>query len=227
MRGVVLDHVAVSVPGVVAVAAAGIDLDEADAPFHQPPGDEALAAEFLRLRVLQSVQAPRGLGFPGQVHGFGSRLLHPERQLVAGDSGHQLAVFRTGRAPHSVQAREQPQLVALLGRGDSFLGLQKEDRVPLGTELGALVAGGHEAGAPVGRTRNGAPSMIHHHYIAWQIPVLATQAVGDPGTQAGMPLAQESGVHLQQSRTVGKAVGIGAAEHGHFVDAFGLMREEF
>ena len=42
-----------------------------------------------------------------------------------------------------------------------------------------------------------------------------------------MPLAQESGVHLQQSRTVGEAVGVGAAEDGHFVDAFGLVREEF
>ena len=69
--------------------------------------------------------------------------------------------------------------------------------------------------------------MVHHHHIARQIPVLAAQAVSDPGTQAGMPLAQEPGVHLQQSRTVGEAVGIGAAEHGHFVDAFGLVREEF
>ena len=131
VQRVVLDHVAVSVPGVVAVAAAGIDLDEADAPFHQPTGNEALAAEFLRLRVLQSVQAPRGLGFAGQVHGFGSRLLHPERQLVAGDSGHQLAVLGSGGATHPVQAGEQPELVALLGRGDAFLGFQKEDRVPL------------------------------------------------------------------------------------------------
>ena len=69
--------------------------------------------------------------------------------------------------------------------------------------------------------------MVQKDHIAGQVPVLAAQAVGDPGTQAGMPLAQESGVHLQQSRAVGEAVGVGAAKHGHVIDAFGLMREDF
>ncbi len=40
----VADQVAVSVPVVVVVGAAGVDLDEAHAALHQPPGQQALPA---------------------------------------------------------------------------------------------------------------------------------------------------------------------------------------
>ena len=54
---VVVDHeVAVGVPVVVVVGAAGVDLDEADAAFDQPPAQDALAGEIGRLRIVQPVE---------------------------------------------------------------------------------------------------------------------------------------------------------------------------
>ena len=51
VQAVVGDAVVVAVPGVFEVAAAGIELHEADARSQQPPRDQALAAEVGGERV--------------------------------------------------------------------------------------------------------------------------------------------------------------------------------
>ena len=54
--GVVLVQVAVGVPVVVVVGAAGIELDEAHAALDQPPGQQAAAAEVCGLRLVDAVE---------------------------------------------------------------------------------------------------------------------------------------------------------------------------
>ena len=60
--GVVLDDVAVGVPVVVVVGAAGVELDEAHAALDQPAGQQALAAEVVGLLLVDAVELLRLLG---------------------------------------------------------------------------------------------------------------------------------------------------------------------
>ena len=70
--GVVRDEVAVGVPVVVVVGAARVDLDEPDAALDQPPGDQALAAEVGRARLVDARRAPA------------SRRVSPEKSTASG-----------------------------------------------------------------------------------------------------------------------------------------------
>ena len=104
-----------SVPVVVIVGAAGVDLDETHAALHQPPGQQTLAAEVRRARVVDTVQCQRVPGLPGEVHRLGSVLLHLEGQLVASDAGGQLAVVAAGRQVFLVLLAQPVEQVSLGG----------------------------------------------------------------------------------------------------------------
>jgi hypothetical protein len=53
---VVFDEVAVGVPVVVGVIAAGVDLDESDAAFDEAAGEQTFLAEVFRALVFESIE---------------------------------------------------------------------------------------------------------------------------------------------------------------------------
>ena len=67
--------------------------------------------------------------------------------------------------------------------------------------------------------------MVEQHDVARQVLVDRPQAVRDPRAQARIALAQEAGVHLEQARAVGEAVGVHAADDRQVVDAPGEVRD--
>ena len=135
MQLVVLVDVAVGVPVLVVVAAAGVNLHKADAALDEPPRHQAAPAESLGAGVVESVELLRFRRFARQIDGLGSARLHPERQLVAGDAGRQLRVVAAEL--RLTQLGQQVELVALLGGGDAVRRQQVQDRVAArrGTEF--------------------------------------------------------------------------------------------
>src|SRR5262245_20370483 len=90
---VLLDAV-VGVPVLLLMAAAGVDLHEANAAFDQTPCDQALPAEvrwpigqsMIRgPRLVDAVKVLRLSRFPRDVHDFGRARLQLKSQFVAGD----------------------------------------------------------------------------------------------------------------------------------------------
>ena len=102
------------------MAAARINLHEADAALHQAAGHQTAAAELFGLGVVQSVQRLRFGRFLVEVDRFGRRGLHAERQLVRRQPRGERAVvcLLSGRRL-LVQLPEQVQLLTLLRRADT------------------------------------------------------------------------------------------------------------
>src|SRR5262249_14897855 len=94
---ILLDAV-VSIPVLLLVPAAMIDLDEAHAAFDQTAGDETLASEgrwskgqgVLGFGLVQTVTLFCGRAFLREVQSFGRARLELESQLIAGDARLQL-----------------------------------------------------------------------------------------------------------------------------------------
>ena len=100
MRLVVAFDVAVSVP---LAAAAAINLHETDAALDQPPGQQAAMGEFGALLAVQAVFLFDLVRLAGKVHGLRGGGLHPERQLVGGDSCRQIGIVQAFPAMALVQ----------------------------------------------------------------------------------------------------------------------------
>ena len=82
------------------------NLHKPHAPLDQPAGQQALAAEDLRGRVVEPVERPGCRALTAQVHQVGHRRLHAEGQLVVGDGRLDgVAAQPFGHAP--VQLAEQ------------------------------------------------------------------------------------------------------------------------
>src|SRR5262249_36958717 len=92
MQAVVGDAVAVAVPRVLEVSAAGVELDEADAALEQPAGDEALTAEISGERPVEAVALARALVLTRDVYRFACAGLHAEGELVGFDPRRQLGI---------------------------------------------------------------------------------------------------------------------------------------
>src|SRR5690348_15000589 len=76
MQRVVLDHVAVGVPGFFAVSAAGVNLYEAHAALDQSPGHQAAPAELLRQRLIEAIKPFRLLRLAAEIDRLRSAGLH-------------------------------------------------------------------------------------------------------------------------------------------------------
>jgi len=71
--------------------------------------------------------------------------------------------------------------ISLKFSGDTFLGLEVQDRGALGTEDRPLVTGGHVATRPVLGPGNRATGRIEHYDESRQVFVDAAESVIDPG----------------------------------------------
>ncbi len=202
MQLVIPVEVAVSVPVLVDVAAAGVGLDEPDTALDQSSCHQATPAEPFGPRIVESVD-PLGIGrLAREVHGLRGRALHPEGQLVAADPGHHLGIVRARGPGGSVEPGQEVELVALL-LGRNLLA------VASGSRSGRAAGAGteypdescrHEAGTPVPRgprsVRRGWSSrtMVSRGKVAVNRP----QAICHPGAQTRVSLADESRIHLEQ-----------------------------
>ena len=74
------------VPALLVFHAATIDLHEANAPLHQPAGEQALLPEMRALLVLQPIKFTRGCRLLVQVERLGRRHLHAISHLEALDA---------------------------------------------------------------------------------------------------------------------------------------------
>ena len=87
---------AVSQIAVVVPAALG-ELDEANARFDEPAGDQTLPAEILRRSIADAVERPGGRRLVVEVEHFGQFALHPERHLVRLDDAFNSGMIRVVR----------------------------------------------------------------------------------------------------------------------------------
>ena len=191
-----------------------------------PPGDQALAAEVGRARLVDAVER-QGLGrLAGEVDGLGRGLLHLEGQLVAGDPGGQLGVVGPGGQvvfilrPQPVEQEPPGRAVGARRRG------QVVDRHAVGTEHGRLKSGRHVAARPVLRAADRTAGPVEHHHEARQVFVFASQAVVDPGAQAGVSREQASRIHHQHGRAMDRRLGIHRVNEGDVVDTRRQVREQ-
>src|SRR5215831_8269887 len=103
----VLRAVAVTVPGLLEMAAARIELDKADARLQQAARDQALASEIGGARLIEPVALAGPLALAPDVDDVGGAGLHAEGQLVRLDARRQLAFARPLPAMVFVQLLEE------------------------------------------------------------------------------------------------------------------------
>ena len=158
-------------------------LHKPHAPFHEPPGDQAARAVFLRDRVVEAVEAVGGLGLLGDVERVGGRELHPRGQLIAGDPGVEIGLTGMTLAVAAVESIEVGE-VSRLERAGKPRG-RDEIRDPrfFGAEGGALEEGRTKTARPVGDAIDGVPLRIDEHEVGGKIAGLAAQRVGEPAAE--------------------------------------------
>src|SRR5205823_7895948 len=102
-----------------------------------------------------------------------------------------------------------------------------EHRVAARAEQDAVVRGGQEGAAPVGRAAAWALLAGAEDDEAWQVARLAAQAVSRPGAEAGPAELLRSGVHEYLGGRVIEGVGRHRLDNGDVVGAAGQVRQQF
>ena len=218
-------EVAVRVPRLVVVAAAGVDLHESHAALNQPPREQQLVAELAGAVLVAAVELLGLLRLVREVDGLGRGRLHAVRELVALDAALELAVARAqervARVPH-LQAVEHRALQRI---GAALRVREIEDRRAFAAQHGALVDRGHVAARPVLGARDRAARAVEHHHESRQVLVDRAEAVVRPRSER-RTAEQLARVHHQHRRAVDRAVGVHALDERHVVDALRRVREE-
>src|SRR6185503_14068292 len=92
MHPMVLVKAIVSIPALLLMTTATIQLNETDSAFHQAASNQTLPAKVLRLGFVHPIKALCRFTFLRKVHGFGRVGLHLERQFIRGDSGIKIGI---------------------------------------------------------------------------------------------------------------------------------------
>ena len=82
-----------SIPTTLIGHAAGINLNEPDAPFHHAPSDQALLGEMIALITAHSIHVFDVLWFRVHIEPFRRRRLHAVGQFKAFDPGFEFPIF--------------------------------------------------------------------------------------------------------------------------------------
>ena len=88
----VFDKVAVGVPVVVVMRAAGVELDEGDTALDEATGEEAFFAKVGGDFLVHAVEGFGGIRFLCKFDRFGCSGLHLVGEFVAGDAGGEVGV---------------------------------------------------------------------------------------------------------------------------------------
>ena len=87
MFGVVADNIGMSIPVIVVVRSARINLDEPRAAFYQTSGEKAFAAKIVGPFIANTIKIKGFLVFTGKIDGFRRARLHFVREFITGDAG--------------------------------------------------------------------------------------------------------------------------------------------
>ena len=195
----------------VLIPAAMEELDESHAPLGQPARQQAIGGKGPGSSHFGPVHLQDRIGLVREVGQLGDRGLHPEGQLVLRDPRDDLGI-----ADVAVIDRVEPGQVVEhpppgRGRDAGRIG-EIQDRVADRSELHALVRGRQEAAAPepvVQRLVVGvAGALRDHDDEGRQVVVLAPQAVGHPGADAGPTGQLGPGLEERHGRVVIDRLGV-------------------
>ena len=198
--------------GVVGVVAV-VHLHEAHARFAQPPREQALPAEVVRLVLADAVERQRLGAFAVEIEHLGRGALHAPGEFVAVDHRFEFALAGLLRELLGIQVAQQVELpLRLLRRAR---GLEIADRRFLrrharAADRRALIDRGQKGVAVIARAAVAEARAERDE--AGQILVFRAEPVGDPRAHRGPHEGRRAGVEKERGRAVRDAVGVHRAD---------------
>ena len=212
----IADDIGMGVPALV------VDVDEANAAFDHPSGEETGAGE-VGFGGIAAVEVEGFFGLGLEIHEVGSGGLEAIGHFVAGDAGLDFGITRDSELS-AVQRFDEVEGIALEGIVDSIGVGEVKDGIALVAEANAGVNGREEAAGPVGGAAADAGAGGHDHECG-KVLGFAAEAVDGPGTEAGTARLSEAGVEEDLGGRVIELVGFDGANDADVVDDFGKVRE--
>jgi len=213
----VVEDTAVVIPALVK------ELDKAYAAFDETTGQEAVVGKG-RFTGLGSVHLMDAVGLALDVHELRDAGLHAVGHLVLAYTGSDFRVAYIVKGD-LVEFLDCVDDLFALGVGDAFGIGEVEDGIPLGAELDSLMDGGKEAAAE-GAVAGTEDCAGDQNDEAGQIFVFATEAVADPGADAGPPEPFKAGESEHLGGGVVELVGMQGLQEAEFVGDSLEVREE-
>ena len=207
--------------GVPLRAGAVVDLDEAHAALDHAAGKQAEPAHAFGRLVVEAVELACGFGLAGEVDDAWRFGLHARGHLVTREAGAEFGAVRVAGGEVLVHAVDQAELAGLQVGRDRFGRVEVRDRLGAALDAHALVARGHETGAPVARPVDDRVLVILHHDERGQVAVLGADAVVDPRAERRLAREDRAGVHLADAGGVVDAVGLAGTDDREVVGAGG------
>src|SRR5262245_5279536 len=172
----------VVIAATVVVPAPVVELDETDAPFHEPPGEEAVVGEggLARARPVHRVDRP---WLARDVDELRHARLHPVRLLVRGDATLDLRVADVQEVA-LVEALHHVEGAAADRRHDARWVRDGRDRLALRAELDALVSGREKPAPPTRIPGARVRPAGEEDDEPGQVRVLTAKPVGQPRPHA-------------------------------------------
>ena len=203
-----------------------VDLDQADAPFHEASRHQATFAVGRGPLVVEPVHGPRLVALLRDVESVAGRQLHARGQLVVHQAGREFRLAGPRLAVLAVHARqERAGQVEHRGR-ILLLGPQIQQGRALGAHAGALVHRRQPARLPVLDMVDRQALGIVQHHVGRQVLVLRAQAVRDPRTD-GRPVRElAAALHDEDRRFVIEVRGEHRADEGDVVDLLRQVRQD-
>ena len=134
----------------------------------------------------------------GEIHDTRYFRLHAVGEFIAFHAGLQLLIFDPQCLQVGcIESRKFIQCPPLMGGSLELLRNQVEDGRAGRSQPRPLVIRWQKAIAPVGRTalRQG---QFRHYHVAWQVLILASQAIGCPGAKGRIASQSTPRVHMKQ-----------------------------
>ena len=198
-------------------------LHVADAPLHEPPGDQHLPAVHVVAVAVEHV-----LRLARHVECVARLELHPPRELHRGQAGFELRIVRPPREVVAVEGGGEVELAALgVGSEQRMADVLDEfvDGVFLRVDVGALERARQKCAPPVFRALDRIAAGAHGDESG-QILVLRAEPVGDPGAGRWPYQPRIAAVHQHQRWLVIRHVGAHRSHDEQPVGVPGHGREE-
>lgn len=185
MRQMIGAAVVVTIPGIFDMASSRIELDEADASFQQPSGDQAFLSEVGGAWIVDPVELTSFGGLPLEIDRFGRRRLHPKSQLIGLQPRRQFALPRPTFQMDRIELMEEVQTIALGLIGGSLGRCQVEQRRVAAAEKGSLKIRRHVAAGPIRSASNRTSAWIGHDDETGEVLLEGPQAIAEPRAKGG------------------------------------------
>lgn len=207
-------HAGVAVP---LASGAVVELDESHAALDEAARHEALATEGSRVISVEPIERFDRFRLAVEIDRLRCLRLHAEGEFVTLDARFEFGVRFAAGAMALVEPGEEVELGVLPLRIAALRTAQIGDRLWAGLEQRALVAGGHEAGAPSARTVDDHCIAVLDDDEARQAVVLRAETVGHPSAERRSSAKNRAGIHLADPAGVVDAVADTRSDHAQFI----------